>query len=396
MPCISDCLNGGICSLNETCICPPCYAGNSCEISTNLIKFSLTFAMRWDIEQTLTNSNSNVPEFTYTFVISLMLFMAIINNIACLQTFFLHDIRLTNCGMLQIFYCISGLITIIGMQLRMLTMLKFDALTTAYSYRYAACNIIPVIVILMGDTCMWLSSTLIIEFVLLECFNFDIYRSRRFSIISSIIGLLITIGTHMHEIIARRPLPDLMHPNLYSCTFAYPLPLDIIDKILRTCHVIIPLTIHFIASIFMLMSITRRTLFVRDRTDYFRVFIIQCIKRKHFFIPPLFIILSNLPHLILHLKDECEDARNISILRIHIAFNILVYLPPSITFFIYIFPSKSYMHQFKTTYMGYYLKLIYKKFKDTQIYKWNQLRQISCKNFITLVLHTIQTKILHK
>ncbi|CAF5056026.1 unnamed protein product, partial [Rotaria sp. Silwood1] len=198
MPCISDCLNGGICSLNETCICSPCYAGNSCEISTNVIKFSLTFAMRWDIEQTLTNSNFNVPEFTYTFVISLMLFMAIINNIACLQTFFLHDIRLTNCGMLQIFYCISGLITIIGMQLRMLTMLKFDALTTAYSYRYAACNIIPVIVILMGDTCMWLSSTLIIEFVLLECFNFDIYRSRRFSIISSIIGLLITIGTHMH------------------------------------------------------------------------------------------------------------------------------------------------------------------------------------------------------
>ncbi len=49
--------------------------------------------------------------------------MALINNIVCLQMFLLHDIRLTNCGIFQILYCF------IGMELRMLTMLKFDSLT---------------------------------------------------------------------------------------------------------------------------------------------------------------------------------------------------------------------------------------------------------------------------
>ena len=82
------------------------------------------------------------------------------------------------------------------------------------------------------------------------------------------------------------------------------------------------------------------------------MFISECVKRKHFFVPPFLIILSNLPHVILHLKDVCEDARDTSLLRTHIAFNILVYLPPSVTFFIYIYPCKSYMLKFKKTFFA--------------------------------------------
>jgi hypothetical protein len=322
--------------------------------------------MHWDIRLASTYSNFNIPEFVYTTVIAVMLLMALVNNIACLQTFLLNDIRLTNCGIFQIFYCFIGLFTMIGMQLRMLTMLTFDSLTQAYFYRYIACNIIPVMVIIMGDTCMWLSALLVIEFVLLECFDLNLYRSRWFSVLSSIIGFVLTSGSHAHEIIARRPLPDPDEINSYTCTFIYPLPLDIIDKVLRVCHIIIPCAIHFIASICILISITRRTLFVRARHDTFRVFINECIKRKHSFVPALFIILSNLPHLILHLKDKCEDAHNISLLRTHIAFNILVYLPPSITFFIYIYPSKSYMYEFKKTLMGRRLNRIFRKIKLTK------------------------------
>ena len=55
-----------------------------------------------------------------------MAIVSIMNNLACLQTFFLHDIRLTNYGIFQIFYCFMCLITMIGMQKRMLTMLEFD------------------------------------------------------------------------------------------------------------------------------------------------------------------------------------------------------------------------------------------------------------------------------
>ncbi|CAF1183368.1 unnamed protein product [Adineta steineri] len=359
MSCAINCLYNGTCLSNDTCICPPCFIGAACEISVNVIKFSLTFAMYWDIEQTSIESNFNIPKFAYTFTIALMLLIALVNNIACLQTFFLHDIRLTNCGIFQILYCLTGLITILGMQLRMLTMLEFDSLTQAYSYRYTACNIIPIIVIITSDTCMWLSALLAIEFVLLECFNLNVYRSRWFSIISSILCFLLVGGSHLHEIIIRRLLPDPYQPSSYTCTFIYPLPLDIIDKIFRTSHIIIPCSIHFITSICILTSMTQRILLVYSRHDYFQVFINECIKRKHFFIPPLFIILSNCPHLILHLKDLCEDVRNTTLLRIHIALNILVYLPPSITFFIYIYPSKIYMYKFKKTFLGRWFKRIF-------------------------------------
>ncbi|CAF3134115.1 unnamed protein product [Rotaria socialis] len=127
--------------------------GNRCEASTNVVQFPLTFAIQWDIETADVNLNFNIPEFIYTFAVAAMLVMALTNNIA-------------------------------------------------------SCNVIPVIVIIMVDICMWLSSALIAECVLLECFNFSRYRSRRFAVISSISGTILTIGTHFHEIIARRPLPD--------------------------------------------------------------------------------------------------------------------------------------------------------------------------------------------
>lgn len=256
MSCNITCLNGGLCLFNDTCQCPQCYMGETCGTSTNVIKFSLTYAIYWDIREYSMHSNFNLPEMIYTMIIACMLLLTILNSIACLPTFFSHDIRLTNCGVFQIFYCLTGLLTLIGMQLRMLTMLEFDYLIQTYSYRFIACNIIPVLVIVMSDTCMWISALLAIEFVLLEWFNLSLYRSRLFAMISSIICFTLVTSSHLHEVIARGPKPNLDQPNLYTCTYIYTLPVDIIDKVLRTCHVIIPCTIHFISGMLILLSIT--------------------------------------------------------------------------------------------------------------------------------------------
>jgi hypothetical protein len=335
--------------------------GTKCELSTNVMTFSLTYAIHWDARQSSIDSNFSIPIFIYTTAIAVMVLMSLINNIVCLQTFCIQEIRLTNCGIFQILFCFIGLLTLLTMQLRVLTMLVFDLLTDDYVYRYIGCSILPMLMIIMGDVCMWLNTLLVIEFVLLECFNFNLYRSRRFSIVSSIITIVLVSGSHLHEMIARRPTSDPDDPHVYICTFIYPLPVDIIDKVLRACHVILPCSIDFIGSICILISITHRILMVRGRKDLFRVFINQCIKRKYFFVPPLSIILTSLPHLILHLKDECEDARDTFILRLHIAFIILAYLPLCTTFFIYIYPSKSYMHRFKKTFIGYWLKRLFLK-----------------------------------
>ena len=358
MSCNTTCLNDGLCLSNDTCQCAQCYMGKACETSTNVIKFSLTYAIHWDIREYSVDSNFNLPKMIYTTVIACMLVLAILNTLVSLPTFFSHNIRLTNCGVFQIFYCLTGLLTIIGMQLRMLTMLEFDYLTQSYSYRFIACNIIPVLVIIMGDICMWISALLAIEFILLEWFNLSLYRTRRFAMISSIICFVLVTGSHLHEIIARGPKPYPNEPNLYTCTFIYTLPVDIIDRTLRACHIIIPCTIHFISSLLILISITRRIIMVRGRTDFFHVFVRECFKRKYVFIPPTFIIIANLPHLILHLIDECEDARDIVILRRHVSFNILVYLPACMTFFIYIYPSKSYLRQFRRTHFGQLIQRI--------------------------------------
>ena len=309
--------------------------------------------MFWDIDNSESISDQlNLAKFFYTFAIALLLLSSILNNVICLNTFLIDEIRLSNCGVFQILYCFMGLLTIIGMQMRMLTMLIFDRLIHTYAYRYFACNIISVLVILMGNMCTWISALLAIEFLLLECFNYNLHRTRRFSIISFSFTFLLVIGSHLHEIIGRRPLADPYRPDVYSCTFIYPVSLDTIDKVLRALHVLIPCSIHFISTVIILISISRRTVFTRGLNNHWSAFGRTCLKRKHFFVPPLWIIICNVPHLVLHLIDKCEDARELGILQRHVTLNILVYLPPASTFFIYIYPSESYMHKFRSTNFG--------------------------------------------
>ena len=309
--------------------------------------------MYWDIRLVDSESDQlNLPKFFYTFAIALLLFSALINTVICLSTFLIAEIRLSNCGVLQILYCLVGFFTVFGMQMRMLTMLVFDRMILTYAYRYMACNIVPVLVILMGSMCTWISALLAIEFLLIECFNLNLHRSRKFSVISSAVVFLFVVGSHLHEIIGRRPLIDPYHLDTYTCTFIYSFSLDMIDKILRVLHIIIPCAIHFISSLAILISISRRTVFTRGLDNHWSAFARTCLKRKHFFVPPLWIIICNLPHLWLHLIDACENPNDLVVLRRHVAFNILVYVPPACTFFIYIFPSPSYMHKFRSTWIG--------------------------------------------
>jgi hypothetical protein len=354
--CSKTCLNDGICSHDNSCQCLSCFTGVHCEINVNVNKFSLTYSMVWDIRYADKTSKFNAAKFSYAFIIAFLVLLALINNSLCLKTFLSYPIRLTNCGVLQILLSCTSLSAIVGMQIRMLIMLKFDDMICTHAYRYLACNVIPVFVILMNNVSMWLSACLAIEYTLLECFNMNLYRTRWVSFVSSIVIFLFVSATHLHEIIARHPIADPKDARLYSCTFIYSLPLDLIDKILRICHVVIPCIIHFISSCTILICITRRNLFLGSRQDYIRTFLHQCMQRRYLFIPPVCFITSNLPHLILHLKNACQDARNISQLRFHIASNILVYLPLAFTFLIYIYPSKRYMQKFYTTSIGQCLK----------------------------------------
>ena len=367
--CPSSCLNGGICTSNGYCQCQPCFMGNSCQTAINANRFSLTFAMQWDFREYENTSRLNVPKFLYTFSVSFLLFFGILNVIPSLMTFFLPVIRSTNCGIFQILYCITGLSSLIGMMMRLLTTLVFDQTIHTYAYRYIACKLLPVFVIITADCCIWVSALVAIEFFIIELFSVNLHRTRWYSFIVSSIVFIIIFGSHTHEILGRYPFENENDPYSYSCKSIYTLPVDLIDKILRVLHVIIPCSIHFICALSILIQITIRACHVRNTKNYLGMFFTQCVKRKHFVVPPIFIILFNTPHLILHLKDQCEDARDTILLRTHISFNIMVYIPAASVFFIYIYPSKNYMRRFALTPIGRCFQRLVKCCRSTSIYQ---------------------------
>ncbi len=54
MTCTNNRLNDG------TCICSPCFTGMRCEMNLNVIKFSLTYAIHWDIRLASVYSSFNI------------------------------------------------------------------------------------------------------------------------------------------------------------------------------------------------------------------------------------------------------------------------------------------------------------------------------------------------
>ncbi len=138
-----------------------------------------------------------------------------------------------------------------------------------------------------------------------------------------------------------------------SCTTYYKqiaLPyMDILDSV----HMITPVIINVLCSVFVLISIARHQAFIRLSDNCYSHFCAQISKHRDFFIAPLFILVVSLPHEVFaHYMNICIDSSQKSFLRLHIMLIFFQYLPYTLTFLIYIYPSRVYLEEFRRTKIG--------------------------------------------
>ena len=165
-----SCLNGGEC-ISDQCFCSTgCFLGNRCEIYYNAIDLPLSSAMSQD---TLT------ARIVYVIIITSLVIVGLINNIAGLMTFIRESIRITACGIYLIVFSTCAIILMIFVQTIVLTILEYDT----PSFRLWSCYACPYMSLVMGFTGIWMSVSIAIERVLIECFNMNLYGTRRHAMI---------------------------------------------------------------------------------------------------------------------------------------------------------------------------------------------------------------------
>ncbi|CAF0836858.1 unnamed protein product [Adineta ricciae] len=334
-------MNGGRCNLNGSCVCTDtCFVGDFCEINYNAARLPLAGAIVQDYPSTRDD---------YIAIFVLLSLVGLINNIFSLTTFVRERIRITVWGIYLIVFSLLSIALMLTILSYIMVIVRYDNDT----YRLLACHGIPFVSLIMIDGSIFCTAAIAVERVLIECWNFSINGSRWRALCISIGIIIYACVSNLDDIFIREITFDPVGNPVCTYNFdGHPFwrPFDIVFSY---AHVIIPCVIHLICSICVLTTIARRKIFICSTEDkLYQVWFRQLFIHKDFLIPPVCLILCVLPHGILgHLLQTCIPYSDKAKLRLHIAFVLLLYIPQTLTFLLYIYPNDIYWKEFQQTFI---------------------------------------------
>jgi hypothetical protein len=289
----------------------------------------------------------------YVSLSTLQFLTATICNLLTIETLLQKKIRITSFGVYLIAFSLSSLIGIILLYIRIIVTLFFNEQLDKNSLIH--CRIITTILNSTLILCLWVGAFVSIERVLIQCYKYSFYRSRKYAVIISALLILLTAAANITAFIGWKSAVHPVIPNMRLCRFRqFPPHLKLVDEIVNSMyiHFVIPWILHVLSIVCVLINIIRRKIIFTDakRCDWSKIMCQQLKNHKDFFIPPIIILTCTLPHVLLTnlsssiTQHPCLKSNMNAHLRLHIVFDFLYYSLQTIGFFTYIYPSNVYMN----------------------------------------------------
>jgi hypothetical protein len=182
-------------------------------------------------------------------------------------------------------------------------------------------------------------------------------KKPRVATMLTIVTILIVGVMHVHELIFYRKLIDLNGQSI--CVVDFPLNFRVYDRLTVLLHYLIPFSIQ-ILSITILIILAARS---RSRTNNNRDPFIEYLKRqfkrqKELYIPPLVIVVSGLPQIILSFSFACLELITWQQHALLLAY-FLSFAPQLLGFILFVLPSSNYIKEFEAT-----------KLSKTILFRW--------------------------
>ncbi|CAF1379912.1 unnamed protein product [Adineta steineri] len=316
----------------------------SCNKSVNIFLLGLASGMTTDIRTS--NQNQQIlMTFAYAFSVTLMVTVSIISNIISIDTFRQKTIRTTTTGLCLLIYSCCSLFGIIMLECRLFQFI--DSLT--YLPFFIVCNLISGLTVVFTRLCLWLNGLIALQRALHSFeHNRFLNKIRSQTIVSKQICFIIIIVflMHIHEFICRVTSPDPVAPNKFVCQILYSQELLMLNQIFSFTHLFVPFSLHIISTCLIIASISRRRAMLYQ-TTYWKQWFKQFRCHHHLFLAPILAMICTLPQLILSLKYSCVDVSLKWLLRLNTSANLIIYIPQSMTFFLFIYHSGSFWDTFK-------------------------------------------------
>jgi hypothetical protein len=205
----------------------------------------------------------------------------------------------------------------------------------------------------------WLNACVAIERVMtvIKGTAFVKKKSKQAAKFTIIILLIVIIGTCVHDPIYRQLIDEENDDDEEDrqkrtwCIIRYSSNFEVYNDIINIFHFVGPFLINLISSIILIIKQSRQQSTVHRQRSYKEHLREQCRQHQNLLTAPVLLVILTIPRLIITFLSKCMQSANDSWLFLVGYF--ISFIPPMLTFLIFISPSKFYRKELRKTIDNY-------------------------------------------
>jgi hypothetical protein len=339
------------------CLCPHCYYGRLCQFSTEFMSITLDSLLAKDVQ-----NQRRWPSTVYITIGAIFFLLGAFNNYCSFITFIRPKPRKVGVGNYLLIVSILNQCSLLSLLLKIIEIVlgSTGALFNYEWFNLYACKIISYLLSVFTRITYWLTSLVSIERLSIVLVPTALkFRQPRVSVGLSIIVIVIVSVVQMHELFYHTTIldPSYTSLNITLCVTNYVQPW--ISTYNRT-NIIIHYFAPFLIQIFSITTLLIQTTSSRQhleapganergQSEFLTIFKRKFQRSKEYYLTPIIIILSALPHTILSFTYACAELKYEWQRYTLMLSYYLSYLPQILGFFLYVLPSTAYTDEFKQT-----------------------------------------------
>jgi hypothetical protein len=352
----SSCENGAQCLQDRSncpqtsiCVCPECFYGTRCQFSSSLFGLSLDAILGYHIQPHISiRHQPHIVQMSVALTI-IMTITGLINSALSLITFKNKESRKIGSGLYLFGSSIATLFTMIifAFKFWILILAQKTYMTNRFFLQFQ-CISMDFLLRIGLNMDQWLSTCVAMEraISIMKGTSFNKKKSKQMAKYIILALLFMIISTTIHDPIYRHLIDDINNEDEKRiwCIVTYPSSLQTFNLIINFFHFVTPFLLNVISAFIIIKKTTQqRTRFQRHET-YRQIFCEEFQRHRHLLLAPFLLIILAVPRLIISLTSGCMKSNNDSWLFLTGYF--ISFIPPILTFVVFVLPSKLYKEQF--------------------------------------------------
>jgi hypothetical protein len=340
------------CPTMSACVCLNCFYGTRCQFSSSLFGLSLDAILGYHIQPHMNISQQpSIVQVSVALTIIITI-AGLLNGVLSLMTFKNKEPQDIGCDLYLFGSSITILFTMIMFALKFWMLIVAQMIYSMNrSFLNFQCISIDFLLRIGLNMDQWLSACVAAEraIMTLKGIHFDKKKSRQTARYIILSLSFLTMITNIHDPICRRLIYD---GNDYEekriwCVVTYSSGLQVYNSIMNIFHFIVPFIINLLSAIFIIKKTAGLRNRINPQQNPQQILHMQIQRHSRILISPIVLIVLAIPRLILSLVSGCMksiDDAWMFLIGYYISF-----LPPLLTFIVFVIPSKTYGKKFRKT-----------------------------------------------